>query len=216
MPSLGEEKRKKRKEVIFQAAVELFNRKGFSETTMKEIAERTDFAVGTLYNYFRSKNQLLLEIIASKFEEIQYSTEDHFLRIAHTEDNPKKILSPFFRMLIKEFSFLNKQSWLTMFLAMFSSSHFMDQGFQLNMEMIALLEKILKIIKTRGLIRAELDCKTTAFSLYSVFIFSFMGYIYYEEYSREELMSVLDQQLDILLYGLLDEGIVKESKGESL
>ena len=54
---------------IFEAAAELFERKGYSGTNTKEIAERAEIGVGTLYFYFRDKRQILVTMLAEKIAE---------------------------------------------------------------------------------------------------------------------------------------------------
>ncbi len=60
--SLRERKRKNTLENIVLSARGLFFNRGYSKTTMTEIAEASDVAVGTLYNYFRSKGEIMLAI----------------------------------------------------------------------------------------------------------------------------------------------------------
>jgi AcrR family transcriptional regulator len=52
-----------RRTQILTAAAKLFAEKGFHKTTTKEIAEAADVAEGTIYNYFASKDELLIAII---------------------------------------------------------------------------------------------------------------------------------------------------------
>lgn len=47
---------------IMNAAIEVISEKGFKNSTTKEIAERADMAEGTLYNYFKNKNDILMSI----------------------------------------------------------------------------------------------------------------------------------------------------------
>lgn len=47
---------------IMDAAIEVISEKGFKGATTKEIAERADMAEGTLYNYFKNKNDILMSI----------------------------------------------------------------------------------------------------------------------------------------------------------
>jgi AcrR family transcriptional regulator len=54
---------------ILGAAARLFASKGFHRTTTREIAEAADVSEGTLYNYFDSKNDLLIAIIARLAED---------------------------------------------------------------------------------------------------------------------------------------------------
>jgi TetR/AcrR family transcriptional regulator len=51
-----------RREVL-EAALRLFSRKGFEQTTMAEIAEQAEFAVGTLYKLFEDKGALYRALI---------------------------------------------------------------------------------------------------------------------------------------------------------
>ena len=54
--------REARKEEILQAAREVFAEKGFLAATMEEIAQRAGFSKGAIYFYFRSKEEILLQI----------------------------------------------------------------------------------------------------------------------------------------------------------
>jgi len=49
-----------RKEQILDAAAQVFAEKGFHRATTKEIAAVADVSEGTIYNYFGSKNDLLI------------------------------------------------------------------------------------------------------------------------------------------------------------
>ncbi|MGC1483271.1 MAG: TetR/AcrR family transcriptional regulator [Candidatus Acidiferrum sp.] len=45
---------------LFRAALDLFTRKGFNETTVEDITEAADVGKGTFFNYFPSKDHILL------------------------------------------------------------------------------------------------------------------------------------------------------------
>ena len=49
------------REKLFQVAVELFGRKGFDATTMREIAAEAEVALGATYYHFTSKESLVYE-----------------------------------------------------------------------------------------------------------------------------------------------------------
>ena len=63
-----------RKEQILDAAAQVFAEKGFHRATTKEIAEAADVSEGTIYNYFGSKNDLLIGMMA-RIGESQVPTE---------------------------------------------------------------------------------------------------------------------------------------------
>ncbi len=55
---------------ILSAAEKVFAAKGFFPTTMSDIARRAEFGTGTLYKYFKSKEDLYFTLIDEKAEEI--------------------------------------------------------------------------------------------------------------------------------------------------
>jgi AcrR family transcriptional regulator len=54
---------------ILQAAIELFQERGFEATTMREVAARAGMATGAAYYYFGSKEELVLAYYMSTHEE---------------------------------------------------------------------------------------------------------------------------------------------------
>ncbi len=56
-------------ELIRQAAIRVFAREGFHRARMETIAHEAGVAVGTIYNYFESKNDVLLAVFEAEFEE---------------------------------------------------------------------------------------------------------------------------------------------------
>lgn len=76
------EKLQRRNEII-HAAAKLFSRKGYNKTTLEDIATEAEFGIGTIYNYFESKEDIykhLLESISGLsfeiVEEIEKQTPD--------------------------------------------------------------------------------------------------------------------------------------------
>src|SRR5918999_1033743 len=55
----AQNKERTRKQIL-RAALELFSKKGFFRTTTKQISDRAKIAEGTLFNYFKTKEDLAL------------------------------------------------------------------------------------------------------------------------------------------------------------
>jgi TetR/AcrR family transcriptional regulator len=71
IPRRERERLRKRKEML-AAALELFSEKGYHNVSMAEIAEKAEFAIGTLYKFFKNKEDLykaLMLELADKFHE---------------------------------------------------------------------------------------------------------------------------------------------------
>jgi len=68
-PSRKERERQRHREDILSAALRLFAEKGFHSVSMQEIAAASEFATGTLYNFFPSKEELFFELLLAAGEE---------------------------------------------------------------------------------------------------------------------------------------------------
>ncbi|GEN81708.1 TetR family transcriptional regulator [Sporosarcina luteola] len=61
----------KRREQIIHGAVQLFKEKGFHRATTREIAKAAGFSIGTLYEYIRTKEDVLYLVCDSIYNEVQ-------------------------------------------------------------------------------------------------------------------------------------------------
>jgi AcrR family transcriptional regulator len=71
------------RERLFRAALDLFARKGFTETTVEDITEAADVGKGTFFNYFPSKDHILLA-----FGEMQLAKLESAVGEAHRSGEP--------------------------------------------------------------------------------------------------------------------------------
>ena len=58
----GQTKEYRRKQIL-DAALAVFSRKGYGEATIPDIAQEAGVAVGTMYNYYESKRDLLVSLV---------------------------------------------------------------------------------------------------------------------------------------------------------
>jgi AcrR family transcriptional regulator len=68
-----------RRERILDVALELASEGGYDAVQMREVADRADVALGTLYRYFPSKVHLLVTAMGRTFSDLQHnaSLADH-------------------------------------------------------------------------------------------------------------------------------------------
>jgi AcrR family transcriptional regulator len=64
-----EEIREERREQIMHVALELIAEEGFSNVTIAKIAQRANISKGLMYNYFESKEKLILDIMMKGINE---------------------------------------------------------------------------------------------------------------------------------------------------
>lgn len=152
-PRLGLRERNKLDKLarIRRAALELFEERGFDTTTTREIAERADVAIGTVFMYADDKRDLLFlifnDVLDAMVEEAfarvdgrkSLSTQatdvfGHFYRVFH----PRATLA---RVLLRELVFFSEGKQSTQFLANRS-------------RILAQLEKLVADAIARGRVRA--------------------------------------------------------------
>jgi AcrR family transcriptional regulator len=100
------------REEILSAAEKVFAAKGFFPTTMSDIAREAEFGTGTLYNYFKSKEDLYFTLIDEKVEEINRLVRTELSQTTSAIHRIKKVLGlqfefieqnrDFFRIYISE------------------------------------------------------------------------------------------------------------------
>lgn len=62
LPRREREKLRQRQEML-DTALDLFSRKGYHNVSMQEIAEKAEFAIGTLYKFFQNKEDLYKALV---------------------------------------------------------------------------------------------------------------------------------------------------------
>ncbi len=63
---LREEKKKKTREMILEKSYQLFTDKGVSNVGMRELAQICNLGIGTYYNYFKSKDEVVISLLVDK------------------------------------------------------------------------------------------------------------------------------------------------------
>lgn len=88
----------KRRSQIVKASIQLFKQKGFAKTTTREIAKASGFSIGTLYEYVRTKEDVLLLV----FESINRNVYEELRRVMnvkeHSIENLVKIIDAYYRL----------------------------------------------------------------------------------------------------------------------
>ena len=67
---LRERQKAAREKRILHAAVEAFRKEDYRSVRIEDLAERAEVAVGTVYNYYRTKGDILVATVAMEVEEV--------------------------------------------------------------------------------------------------------------------------------------------------
>ena len=75
MPRGSAERTEKRKQEIMNACEELYQTRSFGEITLKDISVKTSFSRTSIYNYFRTKEEIFLAIFGREYKRWNESLE---------------------------------------------------------------------------------------------------------------------------------------------
>ena len=85
-------KKKVKRKLIIDAAIEVFSRNGFQNSTISEIAHKANVAEGTIYQYFTSKEDLFFSIPIEKTKQFYNELELHLQGINGAENKIRKFV----------------------------------------------------------------------------------------------------------------------------
>jgi AcrR family transcriptional regulator len=77
---------------IVATATELFARRGFSATSLQDLADRLDVTKAALYYHFRRKDDLIAEVLAPMVDDI----DAWFARVETQHPSPREALESYF------------------------------------------------------------------------------------------------------------------------
>jgi AcrR family transcriptional regulator len=104
---LTEEEQARRRKEIFDATVHLFIEKGFTETSMREIARAADVGKSTLYDYYQSKDDILISYFSDELDILTKNAQEIIQQEDTVTEKLKKIILMHMRYLVK-----NKHTFL--------------------------------------------------------------------------------------------------------
>jgi AcrR family transcriptional regulator len=155
------DRRIRRADAILDAASAAFEELGFEGTRVEEIAERADIAAGTVYNYFTSKEGVILALAR------RYADETVVLREALVEDPPNDPLLALDSYnavaLDNSLHHLNKPLWRRVLSASFADGgHLSSIVPGLDELLLGQVTRMLQILQNRGRLRAGVDARDLA------------------------------------------------------
>jgi len=160
------------KQKILVCAVDLFASKGYTETSVREIAAAVGIKPASMYNHFSSKEDILLYILDdySKYTETMYGTKD---LVSCLQRNPTAdgisacIMSSFSRLVENEyyskvFSFIHQEQH--------HIDSFRDHVLERYRETMNYINKVFDVLKTLNIISDDVNSN----NYWGVIIFSLL------------------------------------------
>src|SRR5688572_30846446 len=81
-----------KRERILEAAVRIFAEKGFYNAKVSQIAEEAGVADGTIYLYFKSKDDLLISLFEDRMEKINDDLRGRLARAKSADERLRQVV----------------------------------------------------------------------------------------------------------------------------
>ena len=195
------------RERLFHAAVRLFAEKGFAETTVEDITNAADVGKGTFFNYFPSKEHILIA-----FSDMQLGKLERFVEAARSS---KETMRAFFRTMSQQMTSepAKKPDFMRALLqANLSSVSVRNVMRERNTRGENLLSQLVQIGQERGEFRRDVS----ALEIARVFRqMTFGTVLLWSVYGDDSLAERIDRAIDILWTGFSPRGDVTPETAKS-
>ncbi|PKR77718.1 TetR family transcriptional regulator [Halalkalibacillus sediminis] len=89
----------RRRAELHKGAVQLFKEKGFHRATTREIAKAAGFSIGTLYEYIRTKEDVLFLVCDAIYDEVKARMENVIDTTATSEEALYQAVESYFQLM---------------------------------------------------------------------------------------------------------------------
>ena len=188
---------KSTREILVKNAINLFAKKGYSNTSIREIGKKAGISSSIIYHYFKNKEEMLFEIIHSATQDLIQSLHE----IEDRNSDPAECL----REMLKEQSIIyslkgKKEAKILAF-----DSHQLrgKRGEiirKLQYDIYEIYKRKIQEIKDKKLLRDDIDLTVLTFSIFGI-INSFHGW--YKNSGRLSEEEVAENMERFLFNGIL-------------
>jgi len=182
------------RERIFRAALELFAQKSFAQTTVEDITTAADVGKGTFFNYFPSKDHILLA-----FGEMQLQRLREAVDKARRTNLPLRQFQRSLITLMTNEPIRNPDVIRALLLAFLSNPEVRQAMMDLQTKVLALHSEMVQLGQERGEIRSDLAPIEVA-QVFRQTIFGTL--LIWSLYGDASLPSRMDSAFEIIWSGL--------------
>ncbi len=200
MAGLRERQKKEREARILRAATRSFETRGYSGTSIRDIARQADLAVGTIYNYFRSKPEIVLAIVRRDTAAV-FSAGEAILKVPLPD--PAAAVKALMEQSLEPFVHSDRALWRELVAAALVDPEIGAGFFAQDLRLIGQLTRLLVEFESRGELRPGVEPGQGAIVLYAVFFSWFMASLTSEDIDFETVRGQIGQGIDLVLKGLL-------------
>ncbi|MBU3058784.1 TetR/AcrR family transcriptional regulator [Pseudomonas indica] len=202
MSGLREHQKAMRRKAISEAGVALFERQGFDNTTIEQIAREAGVSAPTVFKYFGSKQEIILEMLQKADETALQEARAHMAEL----DDPLDALCYLEQVLVDHaLSMLPAPIWRELLLHVLGGdqSELPEKYKRLNESLQHAIASLLRDLQQRGKLRQDLDVELAAFLLNDYSHLQILRLVSSEQMDLEQHRRQVRQTSGLILQGMI-------------
>jgi len=196
--SLRERKKKRQHADLLRIAIRLFRQHGYEQTRMEDIAARASVSTKTVYNYFPTKQQLLIAFLDEDRVRMKAAYEKV---VRYPPDNPAEALALLIRADVGYVRTVeDKRLWREMLGAATQGHDRAEDEFDSNRRMFTMyIEQLLRHYISVGLLSPEIKLAAAVDIVYAVNAYDFREFCADEHMTPDDLLARAEEQMRVLV-----------------
>jgi TetR/AcrR family fatty acid metabolism transcriptional regulator len=186
---------------ILRGAIQVFARSGYFNAKVAEVARAAGVADGTVYLYFKNKDDLLVSIFNTAMEEFNARAQQELAEIA----DPRAQLRHFARLHFEALE-ANRDLAVVFQVEFRHSTKFMEQFSETMLaDYLKMLREILERGQKQGVFRASLNPKVVAKVIFGALDEMVTNWVL--SHHNFKLTPLVDPVMEVFLHGIKAEGV---------
>jgi len=179
---------------ILEAATGLFREVGYDAARIEDIAERAGVSVGTFYNYYQNKGDMLLATVAMEVEEVLDAGE------AIVADPPLDVLAALQGLINQYYDhslvYLSKEMWRTAmaFSIQQPETPFSKRYTELDRRLCSQVSTLIQRLQLKGAVLTGIDTSAVGAMVFNNLNMMFTEFVRDETMTIEQLKSEVARQ----------------------
>lgn len=195
MTGLRQRQKADRRRRILEGAAELFRNAGYTAVRIDDIAASADVSVGTFYNYYGTKGDLLLAIVSMEVEEVLANGE--ILLADPPADVAKALLALIGGYYDHSLIYLSKEMWRTALAISIEApdTPFSQRYTELDQLLTDQVCASIRALQRRGLARSDVSPRAIGEILFNNLNMMFIEFVKSETMSLDALHGAMTRQI---------------------
>jgi AcrR family transcriptional regulator len=195
--SLRARKKQQARNDILSAAEKLIKQRGYSDTTMKDIAEVANMSYQTLYNYFPTKSTIVQCLLLKDVTAAAVKAE---ALISNYESDPIRLIYSGAKIQLDMVSTRDRHLWREFVAEYMINSQDMPEAVEhTDLGAHARIERALKVTQKAGHLKTGVDVVVMTNIIYNTTEMAFLAYIMRPALSRANMLRAFEKELSLII-----------------